>query len=117
VTGVATISGKEHEVKAYTDLLLHEMGSAPRTGEGDSRNEFRTSALWGVIATGPYLHDGSAATLEQAILPLKDLPSPLIPRRSEPLDFTVTDRDGCEASHVSAQSAANHPRPRFWASC
>jgi CxxC motif-containing protein (DUF1111 family) len=69
VTGVATIGGKDHEVEAYTDLLLHEMGKGPRRGEQDSRTEFRTPALWGNASTGPpYLHDGSAATLELAIL-------------------------------------------------
>ena len=31
-------------------------------------NEFRTQPLWGVVATGPYLHDGRADTLNEAIL-------------------------------------------------
>jgi CxxC motif-containing protein (DUF1111 family) len=30
-------------------------------------SEFRTMPLWGIIATGPFLHDGRADTLEQAI--------------------------------------------------
>jgi CxxC motif-containing protein (DUF1111 family) len=68
VTGIATIAGKGYEVKAYTDLLLHEMGRGLRTGERDSRTEFRTAALWGLGGTAPYLHDGSASTVEQAIL-------------------------------------------------
>lgn len=46
VTGVATIAGDRVEVKAYTDLLIHEMGNGPRHGEKDSRTEFRTAPLW-----------------------------------------------------------------------
>jgi CxxC motif-containing protein (DUF1111 family) len=30
-------------------------------------SEFRTAPLWGVVRSGPYLHDGRAATLEEAI--------------------------------------------------
>ncbi len=58
-------------VYAYTDLLLHDMG--PDLGDGiemgiATGNEFRTQPLWGVTAVGPYLHDGRADTLQQAIL-------------------------------------------------
>jgi CxxC motif-containing protein (DUF1111 family) len=42
---------------------------ARRHQQRDSRTEFRTPALWGVASTGPpYLHDASAATIEEAIL-------------------------------------------------
>lgn len=68
-TGIARLAGRLVRVQAYTDALVHEMASGPRHGEEDSRTEFRTPALWGVASTGPpYLHDGSAATVEQAIL-------------------------------------------------
>lgn len=68
-TGIARFPGKLVEVQAYTDALVHEMAAGPRHRTGDSRTEFRTPALWGVASTGPpYLHDGSADTLEQAIL-------------------------------------------------
>jgi CxxC motif-containing protein (DUF1111 family) len=29
--------------------------------------EFRTSPLWGISQTAPYLHDGRASTIEDAI--------------------------------------------------
>jgi CxxC motif-containing protein (DUF1111 family) len=80
----------------YSDLLVHDMGpglgaggayynvpadssgssSASSTGSlspTSSRNaiaggqEWRTPPLWGVRDSGPYLHDGRATTLEQAI--------------------------------------------------
>ncbi len=81
----------------YSDLLLHNMGptlgdtggyygsdSAGSIGGGSiasrrnqpnarsqngeaNRQEWRTPPLWGIRDSGPYLHDGRAATLEQAI--------------------------------------------------
>lgn len=67
-------------VNAYTDLLLHDLG--PDLADGISMGfpqastiaplttdrEFRTQPLWGVSNTAPYLHDGRAGTLEEAIL-------------------------------------------------
>ncbi len=86
---VAKVSG------LYSDLLLHDMGSklsdpAPAVpansvvsiGSGygggsinitiasesnDLLREWRTPPLWGVRDSAPYLHDGRAATLEEAI--------------------------------------------------
>jgi CxxC motif-containing protein (DUF1111 family) len=66
----------------YSDLLLHRMGmdlvgggyyGAPTipvvgpTVEGPSPTEWRTPPLWGVADSAPYMHDGRAATLEEAI--------------------------------------------------
>lgn len=58
-------------VPAYSDLLLHDMGEDLADGLVmglASGSEFRTAPLWGILATGPYLHDGRADTLEDAIL-------------------------------------------------
>ena len=78
----------------YSDLLLHDMGSqledsatysvfvgapprrevveAPdRPGIGVSTasiQEWRTPPLWGLRDSGPYLHDGRATSIEQAIV-------------------------------------------------
>ena len=57
-------------IPLYSDLLLHDMG--PELADGvrmkeASGSEFRTQPLWGVAATGPYLHDGRADTVEEAI--------------------------------------------------
>jgi CxxC motif-containing protein (DUF1111 family) len=56
-------------VNLYSDLLLHDMGSL---GDGIVQgmalgSDFRTPPLWGVRASAPYLHDGRAATLDEAI--------------------------------------------------
>ena len=67
----------------YSDLLLHRMG-APLVGGGSYNeppaplpdvspgeeprpDEWRTPPLWGVADSAPYMHDGRAATLEEAI--------------------------------------------------
>lgn len=68
---VRALEGPDGLVPAYTDLLLHDMG--PELEDGiimaeSTGAEFRTAPLWGVIAVAPYLHDGRAATLEEAIL-------------------------------------------------
>ena len=64
---IAAISNKN--VPLYSDLLLHEMGAL---GDGIEHgvakgNEFRTAPLWGLRASGPYLHDGRAMTVDEAI--------------------------------------------------
>ena len=56
-------------VALFSDLLLHDIG----TGDGIEQasggpEEIRTPALWGVRFRRPLLHDGSAATIEDAIM-------------------------------------------------
>ena len=55
-------------VDAFSDFLLHDVGTGDGIIQGDARgNEFRTPPLWGISESAPYLHDGSAATITQAI--------------------------------------------------
>ena len=68
---VARLNGPRGPLPVYSDLLLHDMGSELADGivQGDaSGSEFRTQPLWGISAVGPYLHDGRAETLREAIL-------------------------------------------------
>jgi CxxC motif-containing protein (DUF1111 family) len=68
----------------YSDLLLHRMSTEmvgagayyekvvpiPDTtgpSEGPMASEWRTPPLWGVADSAPYMHDGRAETLEEAI--------------------------------------------------
>jgi CxxC motif-containing protein (DUF1111 family) len=59
-------------VHLYSDLLLHDMGPVLADGipEGMATgSEWRTAPLWGVALAGPpFLHDGRAETLAEAIL-------------------------------------------------
>jgi CxxC motif-containing protein (DUF1111 family) len=70
----------------YSDLLLHDMGPRlsdsgsytvlePQTASGDKSKqpraanelEWRTPPLWGLRDSAPYLHDGRAATVADAV--------------------------------------------------
>jgi CxxC motif-containing protein (DUF1111 family) len=56
-------------VNLYSDLLLHDMGSL---GDGIAQadagpRDMRTPPLWGLRASAPYLHDGRAKSLDEAI--------------------------------------------------
>jgi CxxC motif-containing protein (DUF1111 family) len=55
----------------YTDLLAHFVGEQRAETGYDHRmpaGHFRTTPLWGLHDhAGPYLHDGAAATLDEAI--------------------------------------------------
>jgi CxxC motif-containing protein (DUF1111 family) len=67
-------------VRAYTDLLLHDLGPELADGLGfgvpqaaslappTAAGEFRTQPLWGVSLSAPFLHDGRAETLREALL-------------------------------------------------
>jgi CxxC motif-containing protein (DUF1111 family) len=67
-------------LRAYTDLLLHDMGPEladglsqgfPQAGINDpftTASEFRTQPLWGVALHAPFLHDGRADSLTEAIM-------------------------------------------------
>jgi CxxC motif-containing protein (DUF1111 family) len=64
---IAALSNKR--VDLYSDLLLHDMGTL---GDGIAQaaagmREMRTPPLWGLRASAPYLHDGRASTIDQAI--------------------------------------------------
>ena len=53
----------------FSDLLLHDMGTL---GDGIAQGaatprEMRTTPLWGLRASPPYLHDGRAPTVHDAI--------------------------------------------------
>ncbi len=68
---VRGLSGARGFVPLYSDLLLHDMG--PDLADGlvfgsSTGAEFRTQPLWGIVTSEPYLHDGRADTLQEAIL-------------------------------------------------
>ncbi len=65
------LKGPRGLLPVYSDLLLHDMGPDLADGleQGLAKGyEFRTQPLWGIAAVGPYLHDGRAGTLREAIL-------------------------------------------------
>lgn len=59
----------------YSDLLVHDLGTALEDRGSDYYRRsidivggWRTPPLWGVGASAPYLHDGRADTLKEAIV-------------------------------------------------
>jgi len=58
-------------IALFGDLRRHDMGAglAEEVDEiGTGKSVFETENLWGVGSTPPYLHDGRAATITEAIL-------------------------------------------------
>jgi len=59
-------------VPLFADLKRHDMGpglaESFTLADAQRNTEFTTARLWGVADTAPYLHDGRATTLTEAIL-------------------------------------------------
>lgn len=56
-------------VPLFSDLLLHDIGTGDGIVQEDAQgNEFRTAPLWVVRGGQPYLHDGRALTVPDAIM-------------------------------------------------
>lgn len=60
-----------HRVYIFSDLKRHVVGPnlrGARAHRGVSPAAFMTPPLWGLSRSGPYMHDGRAPTLEEAIM-------------------------------------------------
>lgn len=58
-------------VHLYSDLKRHDMGPELASSVGQANipaTHFLTRSLWGLAETSPYLHDGRAPTLHEAIV-------------------------------------------------
>ncbi len=58
-------------VQAYTDLKRHDMGpdlAEPLPQAGVPGNMFLTKKLWGMANEPPYMHNGRATTIREAVL-------------------------------------------------
>ncbi len=57
------------EIPLFSDLKRHDMGPELAESFGhELDSQFITARLWGVADTAPYLHDGRALTLTEAIM-------------------------------------------------
>ena len=68
---LAVPKGSPFIVPLYSDLKRHEMGphmADKADEEGVSKSVFITRPLWGVGSYTTFLHDGSAGTLDEAVL-------------------------------------------------
>lgn len=70
MTGPSPVAAlNQKPVALFSDLLVHDMGLL---GDGIAQGaagpqEMRTAPLWGLRLSAPYLHDGRAATIDDAI--------------------------------------------------
>ena len=65
------LDGADGPVRVYSDFLLHDVADPARRNvnePGVAPGEFRTAPFLGLRDTAPYLHDGAAETLNEAIL-------------------------------------------------
>ena len=67
---VPALMGSEGPVRLFSDLLLHDVMPPSFRGmeePGAGMGLYRTPPLWGIRSTAPYMHDGRAETLSDAI--------------------------------------------------
>jgi hypothetical protein len=65
------MSGRTYLVRLFSDLKRHDMGdtlASPGPQGTISSRAFLTRPLWGLAETAPYLHDGRAPTVHDAIV-------------------------------------------------
>ena len=63
------VPGGGLRVPLFADLKRHDMGAALAESTGGALDpHFTTARLWGVADSAPYMHDGRASTLTEAIL-------------------------------------------------
>ena len=99
--GAATVDEAGRMLAALKDVGTRSPGDEPDWGG------FDPPSLWGVAQTAPYLHDGSASTLEEVLanerhlhagLPNGAEPTPLAPGdRADLIAFLQTISEGTEA--------------------
>jgi len=109
------------DIPLFSDLKRHDLG--PKLHEsfaavGPKRNaEFVTAKLWGVADTAPYLHDGRALTLNEAISlhggeaqSARDAYQALsINKRNQVLAFLMTLRNPRNPNRDLLRPAPDHP--------
>ena len=109
-SGVVQVPLGSSTVELFSDLKRHKMGSLlaePGAQGGIPADVFKTKELWGVGDSAPYLHDGSADTLGQAI----------DKHRGQPMDsitYTATSEQlgsNLFAMHLTLRNGLNTPIP------
>jgi cytochrome c peroxidase len=79
---------------AWPDSVLADEGRARVSGRAEHRGAFKTPTLREVARTGPYMHDGSLATLEDVIdyYDRGGNSNPLIDRDLRPLNLSPDEK-------------------------
>jgi mono/diheme cytochrome c family protein len=64
------VLGNKFNVPLFSDLRRHDLGeelASPAAFNGVAPSVFLTRSLWGLAFTAPYLHDGRAPTIDDAV--------------------------------------------------
>ncbi len=103
-------NGSLYRVRLFSDLRRHDMGERLTSGYKQGhlpKSVFLTRPLWGLADTAPYLHDGRAPTVHDAILwhggdaaTSRDLYSGLEDREQDALNIFLLSLDREPALHV-----------------
>jgi hypothetical protein len=94
--GVVRVPLGSATVELFSDLKRHKMGSLlaePGDQNGIPADVFKTQPLWGIADSGPYLHDGSADTIEEAIVKHGGEGSEALPAAQAFNNLSPEDRD------------------------
>lgn len=77
-----------------TTRKFADVGRAQISGKEADTGAFKTPTLREIAGTGPYMHDGSLATLDEVVAHYDKggLPNPYIDQRMKPLKFTEQER-------------------------
>lgn len=109
-----------HNTGIGTDGANPDLGRFSITKRNVNRNAFKTPTLRDVARRGPYMHDGSLATLRDVIAfyDRGGLPNPHLSPEMTPLNLTARERDDLLAflesltGQVSAETAARPVLPQ-----
>ncbi|MBT9561268.1 MAG: hypothetical protein IV100_35065 [Myxococcales bacterium] len=94
-------------VGLFSDLRRHDLGPGLADPHGDAASHFLTRPLWGLADTAPYLHDGRAATIPDAIAAHGG-------EAAGPRDaFLALPHDAQVDLHVFLLSFTRAPKPRI----
>ena len=111
-------------VHLFSDLKRHDMGEALASPSAQGQipaRLFLTRPLWGLAETAPYLHDGSAPALEDAIAAHADVATTPAERAAlaeflaelSPGDGQPPDVHPAAAADLGIPGAATDAIPRF----
>ncbi|MBK8253903.1 MAG: hypothetical protein IPK82_14725 [Polyangiaceae bacterium] len=97
-------------VPLFSDLKRHDMGPTladPHDDpDGIPRSVFLTRPLWGLAESAPYLHDGRAATILEAVLAHGG------EAQQSRDQFAALSSEGQQSLHVFLLSLTREPKPR-----
>ncbi len=102
------------------DSVLRDLGYGAITGRTSDRGLFKTPSLLNIEVTGPYMHDGRFATLEQVIDHYSDKVhfnspnfSPMMSHDNRHMNLTMAQKQALKAFLLSMTDTAFLKNPKY----